>query len=184
MGRTPDDPASPRVLLIGMMGSGKTTVGLELSAQTGWPYLDNDDLLRKRTGREPAEIRDREGEDVLHLAESDALDDALALEPPTIVGVAAAVVLDPAAREALREGGHVVWLRARPETLLQRIGSGAGRRTDATDPGWLRKRARERETLYASVASQIVDVDDRTPAETAAEILHRLGRDRPNPASG
>jgi shikimate kinase len=159
-----------------MMGSGKTTVGVELSTETGWPYVDNDDLLRRQTGREPAEIRATEGEDVLHLAESDALDEALGMEPPIIIGVAAAAVLDPAAREALREGGHVVWLRARPETLIERIGSGAGRRDDATDHDWIRKRARERETLYASVASQIVDVDGRTPAEIAGKVLEGLER--------
>ncbi len=128
MVRTPDEPAGKRVLLIGMMGSGKTTVGRELSARTSWPYVDNDDLLREQTGREPAEIRATEGEDVLHLAESDALDAALGLKPPTIVGVAAAAVVDPAAREALRDGGHVVWLRARPETLFERISSGPARR--------------------------------------------------------
>ncbi len=89
-------------------------------------------------------------------------------------GVAAAAVLDPAAREALRDGGHVVWLRASPEMLLERIGSGGGRRGDATDPDWVRKRARERQTLYASVASQIVDTDNRTPGEVADEILQRL----------
>lgn len=174
MGVTQDGPAKPRVLLIGMMGAGKTTVGRELSARTGWPYVDNDELLRRQTGRDPAEIRATEGEDVLHLAESDALDEALGMEPPVIIGVAAATVLDPAAREALRDGGHVVWLRASPETLLERIGSGAGRREDATDPEWVRKRARERQTLYASVASQIVDTDGRTPGEVSEEILRRL----------
>ena len=158
------------------MGSGKTTVGRELSTQMGWPYVDNDDVLREQTGREPAEIRATEGEDVLHLAESDALDAALGMKPPAIIGVAAAAVLDPAAREALREGGHVVWLRARPETLFDRISKGptGGRREDAADLDWLRKRAREREMLYASVASQIVDVDDRSPREVAGEIRERL----------
>ena len=53
------------------------------SAETGWPYVDNDDLLRRQTGREPAEILATEGEDVLHLAESDALDEALGMAPPT-----------------------------------------------------------------------------------------------------
>ena len=174
VGVTSDGPAKPRVLLIGMMGAGKTTVGRELSARTGWPYVDNDDILRRQTGRDPAEIRATEGEDVLHLAESDAFDEALGLEPPTIIGVAAATVLDPAAREALRDGGHVVWLRAKPETLLERIGSGTGRREDATDPEWLTKTARDRQTLYASVASQIVDTDDKTPAEVAEEIRNGL----------
>jgi shikimate kinase len=175
MGELPSDIRSrPRIFLIGMMGSGKTTVARELAAQTRWRYVDNDDLVRQLTGREPAEIRATDGEDVLHLAETDALDAALALEPPVIVGVAAAIVLDPAAREALREGGHVVWLRARPETLLHRVGTGGGRRAEATDPEWTRRRAHERAPLYASVANQIIDVDDLTPAEVAEKILAGL----------
>jgi shikimate kinase len=168
------DRRAARIFLVGMMGSGKTTVGRELERRTGWPYLDNDQLVRSHTGREPAEIRATDGEDVLHLAESDALDSSFSMEPPVIVGVAAGIVDEPASREALREGGHVVWLRARPETLSARIGSGQGRRSDATDPEWIRRRDRERAPLYAAIAEQIVDVDDRSPAEAAELILQRL----------
>jgi shikimate kinase len=165
---------APRIFLVGMMGSGKTTIGRELAAVTGWRYVDNDELVRLQTGREPAEIEASDGEDVLHLAESDALDAAFGLEPPVVIGVAAAVVLDPAAREALREGGHVVWLRARPETLTERVGSGEGRRAAATDPDWMRRRARERALLYADVATRIVEVDDATPAQVVRNILDGL----------
>src|SRR5687768_12198114 len=64
---TASSQASPRrVFLLGLMGSGKTTVGRELAARTGWPYLDNDDLVRRSTGREPAEIEATDGEDGLH----------------------------------------------------------------------------------------------------------------------
>jgi shikimate kinase len=168
------DREDRRIFLLGMMGSGKTTVGHELAAQTGWRYVDNDELVRSQTGREPAEIRATEGEDVLHLAEEHALDAALGLAPPVIVGVAAAIVEDPAVREALREGGDVVWLRAKPETLLKRIGSGAGRRAEATDPDWIRKRTAEREPLYAAVAGLIIDVDVLEPAAIAAQILEGL----------
>jgi shikimate kinase len=163
-----------RIFLVGMMGSGKTTIGTELAASTGNRFVDNDELVRSITGREPAEIRATDGEDVLHLAEAGALDAAFSLAPPVIVGVAAAVVLDPAAREALREGGHVVWLRARPETLSARIGAGVGRRAEAADPEWIRRRARERDPLYASVAAQIVEVDGTTPADVAGTILEGL----------
>ena len=165
---------SERVFLVGMVGSGKTTVGRTLAERTGWPYLDNDELVRRLTGREPAEIDATDGEDVLHLAEIRALDAALEMEPPLIAGVAGAVVDDDAAREALRDGGHVVWLRARPETLLARIGSGTGRRDDATDPDWIRARIREREPRYAAVAAQIIDVDDVEPAAIAELILGAL----------
>jgi shikimate kinase len=167
---------SERIFLIGMVAAGKTTIGHALSERTGWPYLDNDDLVQRLTGRDAAEIDATDGEDVLHLAEIEALDTALGMEPPVIVGVAGAVVDDPAAREALRDGGHVVWLKARPETLLARIGGGAGRRDDATDPAWIKATLREREPRYAAVASQIVDVDDASPDEIAKTIIEGFAR--------
>ena len=168
------EPGSERVFLIGMVGSGKTTVGRTLSERTGWPYLDNDDLVLRLTGRAPAEIYATDGEDVLHVAEARALDAALEMEPPVVVGVAGFIVDDAAAREALRDGGHVVWLRARPETLLARMGPGDGRRVDAHDPEWVRTRLREREPLYAAAASQIIDVDDQPPEAIAGLILGAL----------
>src|SRR5262245_47673074 len=106
------EPGSERVFLVGMAGSGKTTVGSALSERTGWPYLDNDELVRQVTGRDSADIFAADGEDVLHVAEAHALDAALGMDPPIVVGVAGFLVDDPAAREALRDGGHVVWLRA------------------------------------------------------------------------
>jgi shikimate kinase len=169
------EPGSERVFLVGMVGSGKTTVGQTLSERTGWPYLDNDDLVHRLTGREPAEIYATDGEDVLHVAEARALDAALEMDPPIIVGVAGFIVDDPAAREALRDGGHVVWLRARPDTLLARMAPDDGRRSDAHDPEWVRARLREREPLYAAAATQIIDVDEATPDEIASRILGGLG---------
>jgi shikimate kinase len=165
---------SERVFLVGMVGSGKTTVGRALGELAGWPYVDNDDLVRRLTRREPAEIHATDGEDVLHLAEIEALDAALGMDPPVVVGVAGAVVDDPAAREALRDGGHVVWLRARAETLLARVGAGDGRRADAHDPAWIRARLREREPRYAAAAAQIIDVDELDPTAIADRILERL----------
>jgi shikimate kinase len=167
---------SERVFLVGMVGAGKTTVGRALSERTGWPYLDNDDLVHSMTGRESADIFETDGEDVLHLAEIQALDAAFGMDPPLIVGVAGAVVTDPAAREALREGGHVVWLRARADTLIARVRAGEGRRADASDPDWIRARLREREPLYAAVAHEIVDVDDAPPDAIAERIIEELAK--------
>jgi shikimate kinase len=162
------------IVLVGMMGAGKSTVGRALSARTGWRYVDNDELVRRISGRGATEIRAADGEDALHAIEEQAFEASLALEPPVVIGAAAAVVLDPADRARLRSGPYVVWLRARPETLLAHIGSGAGRRTEATDPAWIAARATERAPLYAQVASQVVDVDDRSPDEIAESILAGL----------
>ena len=162
------------VILVGMMGSGKSTVGRALSHRTGWRYVDNDDLVRSFSGRGATEIRAADGEDALHDVEEQAFEASLALEPPVIIGAAAGVVLDPVARVRLRSGPHVVWLRARPETLLAHVGDGTGRRAEATDPAWITARAAERAPLYAEVASQVVDVDDRSPDEVADLILAGL----------
>ncbi len=164
-----------RILLVGMMGSGKTTIAGELATRTGWPIADNDDLVRELTGREPADIAAADGEDALHTVEVDALARGLALPTPRIVGVAGAIVGRPAVGRWLTGAGHVVWLRARPETLEGRIGAGIGRRPEAHDTAWLAARSTEREPLYRAVADQVIDVDDLDPAAIAAAILAASG---------
>jgi shikimate kinase len=163
-----------RILLIGMMGSGKTTVARELSGRTGWPAVDNDELVRNLTGREAAAIAAEDGEDALHDVEARALAEALERTPPLVVGVAGAMADREDLRELLRRGGRVVWLRARADTLRSRIGTGSDRRPEAIDLAWLSARAKERDPLYREVADQIVDVDDLTPSEIATAILDSL----------
>jgi shikimate kinase len=165
-----------RILLVGMMGSGKTTVGRELARKTGWPFLDNDALVRELTGREPAAIDAEDGEEALHAAEIAALRAALALPGSVVIAVAGAIVDDHAASAELRAGAnHIVWLRARPQALRGRIGAGTGRRADARDLGWLMARALEREPRYLAVADQVIDVEDHRPRAIAGAILAAIG---------
>jgi len=168
---TTTGPAQHSIVLLGMMGAGKTTVGRLIAARLGCPYLDNDDAVRQMTGREPAEIRATDGEDALHQLESDALAWALAGTPPVVVGAAGFVADDPRAPAMLAGEVHVVWLRARPATLRARIGSGQGRRAEATDLDWLRQRAAEREPAYRALADTVIDVDDLTPDAVAGAIM-------------
>ncbi|MEA2518336.1 MAG: shikimate kinase [Chloroflexota bacterium] len=170
------DDAEQRILLIGMMGSGKTTVGREVAARTGWPFFDNDALVRQLTGREPAAIDAEDGEETLHDAEAAAFQAALARPGPAVIAVAGFVVDAPAERSGLAAAGHVVWLRADAETLRARIGSGVGRRADARNLDWIRDRVNEREARYRAVADQVIDVDAITPADVAARIVAALGR--------
>src|SRR4051794_36080240 len=165
------DAPPGRILVLGMMGAGKTTVGRELARRLGWPFLDNDALVRELTGRDAAEIDASDGEDALHDAEADAFHAALDRPGPAVVAVAGAIVDRPVERDRLRDAGHVVWLRARPATLRARIASGLGRRAEATDLGWLAARAAARAGSWTEVADQIVDVDGRSIDETVAVIL-------------
>jgi shikimate kinase len=159
-----------RIVLIGMMGSGKTTVGRLVAERIGWPYVDNDDVVRTLAGRDPAEIATEAGEDALHRFEAHALLDALRNRSEVVVGAAAWVVLDEACRDALAVEPMVIYLRARPDTLRERIGSGRGRRSDATDLTWLEDRFHERDELYQALARRTMDVDE-DPPETIADAI-------------
>ena len=163
------------VVLVGLMGSGKTTVGRELAKRLRWPFLDNDALVRALTGREPAAIDAEDGEDVLHDAEVEAFRAAVERPGRAVIAVAGTIVDRASERERLAGAGHVVWLRGRPETLRARIGSGAGRRADALDLDWIRARVAEREPAYRSVADQVVDIEDHRPRAIAAEIVAAIG---------
>lgn len=168
-------PSPPVILLVGMMGAGKSAVGAAISNSTGWAYLDNDELVEQVTGRMPQEILAAEGEEALRAAESDALHRALSLHPPAVAGVAGGTVLDAADRDLLRSAPGVVWLRARSETLIRRVGSGEGRAWLQPDPSSaVRRLAARREPYYAAVADAVVDVDDLSPAEAAAAVLSAI----------
>jgi shikimate kinase len=164
-----------RILVVGMMGAGKTTVGRALAERLDWPFLDNDGLVRGLTGREPAEIDATDGEDVLHDAEVEALRAAVARPGPAVIAVAGAVIDRPEERQRLRGAGHVVWLRAEATILRERIGSGAGRRDDATNLAWLTARAVEREPAYRAVADQVIDVGVVPVEETVDRIVQAVG---------
>ena len=164
-----------RIFVIGLMGSGKSTIGRRLSTRTGWPYFDNDALVEQVAGRNAPQIEAEDGVDALHDAELAAFEHALTIPPPVILGVAGFVVVEPELRKRMAEAGTVVWLRARPETLRLRVGSGRGRRDDATDIEWIRSVAAERTPAFEESADIVIDVDRLRPRQVVEEIVRRLG---------
>jgi shikimate kinase len=164
-----------RVLLVGMMGSGKSTIGRLLAHATGWPYADNDELVVRAHGATPRRLLAEAGEAAMRRAESEALADGLQLPPPAIVGVAAGVILDDADRRALRDGGIVVWLRAGADELAERA-AGADHRPwlDADPVAWMAAALAAREPLYASVADHVVETGATAPETSVTGILDWL----------
>jgi shikimate kinase len=176
--RTADDPIRV-VLLVGMMGAGKSSVGSAAARILGWPYLDNDEQVRELAGIAPPDVASRLGIQTLHRYEREAFDVVLAHPGPIVAGAAGSVVDDVAWRERHRHDVLVVWLRARPETLLARVGAGGGRRADAQSAAWTKNTLARREPALAALADLVIDVDERSVDECAAALVAMIeGRRR------
>jgi shikimate kinase len=178
LGQTPSaarPAAPPRLLLVGMMGAGKTTTGRLLAQRLGWDYLDSDAQVQAETGRSVPELLASDGEAAFRQAEARALRGALSGSAPVVVSVAGGAVLDPDNRAAIRAAGTVVWLRARPETLARRVGDGAGRPLLGEDPpSAIVSLEAVRRPFYAELAAHAVDVDELAPEEVADRVLALL----------
>jgi shikimate kinase len=163
------------ILLVGMMGAGKTTVGELLAADLDCPYRDSDADVAAATGLTVPEIFETQGEAAFRAAEADVLARACAEPGPTVISVAGGAVLSPANRDLLRTSGTVVWLRARPETLAARVGRGVGRPLLDDDPAAvLAALDQQRAALYAEVADLTIDVDELSPAEVTTAIRQKV----------
>lgn len=169
------DPSS--VVLVGMMASGKTTTGEAVARRLGWDFLDSDRQVEQQVGRTVEELWKAYGEAAFRELEAEALAQALAqtLERPAVIAAAGGVVLDPRNRAVLKAHPPVVWLRANPQTLAVRAGTGAGRPLLAGDPAAaLVRLAEERRPFYEEVATVAVDVDKLRPDQVVDAILDHL----------
>jgi shikimate kinase len=168
-------PSPTRVVLLGLMGSGKTTVGRLLARRTGWPYLDNDAMLAEATGQSAHELASISG-DHLHDAERDVLEDVLMHAPPVIAGAAAAVVGDPLVGAMLHHQAFSVYLHVPPDVLVKRIGDDAHRPWLQPDPrAVLSTMYDARDPLYRESAAFVAD-GTKAPAEVVDQIYAELPR--------
>jgi shikimate kinase len=165
----------PRVLLIGMMGAGKSTVGSTLARRLGWRYLDSDEEIVGRRGLTVPEIWRAEGEPAFRAEEAAVLRAAASSAEPVVVAVAGGALLEVANRTVVAEAGLVVWLRAEVATLADRVGAGEGRPLlDGDAPAALARLYQQRRPIYQAVAELTVDVDSRSPDAVVDVIVEAL----------
>ncbi len=167
------DCASQHIVLVGMMGAGKSSVGRALGERLGRPLLDSDSMIEARTGRTVREIWLDVGEPAYRELETEVMAEALAAEQPAVIAAAGGVVLSERNREMLTTSdAHVVWLLADVDVLLARVRNGMHRPLLDDDPeGTLRKMFDDRAPLYREVADAIVSVDQRSVSDVAQAVL-------------
>jgi shikimate kinase len=167
---------TPRVVLIGLPGAGKSTSGRRLAKILCVPFTDSDELVEAAAGRTVREIFDTDGEAAFRAAEHAAVVDCLRSGFDGVLSLGGGALNDPSTRAALASSGVcVAVLHAPLDTLLARVGDGRTRPLLAADPpARLAALERERRPIYDSVATLEVDTDHRTPGQVAAHIAARL----------
>lgn len=146
------------IVLIGMMGVGKSTVGRRLAKHLDRPFLDSDDEVVRRTGREVAEIFTVDGEEAFRDIEASVMLDLLASQSPSVIAAAGGSILRSETRQTMKRAATVIWMRAPVDVLVGRTSRGTHRPALANDPvGTLSKMESDRQSIYAEVADAVVD---------------------------
>ena len=174
----------PSIVLIGMMGAGKSSVGRCLERRTGLTLLDTDEIVSSKFGMSIPEIFAKHGETKFREAEAKAVR-AMAIPKKTIIVTGGGIVLQQENVELLRRMGVIVWLDGNEDTLFAR----ASRRRNR--PLLQTKNPRRtfsqifdaRRSLYADIADVRVDTSVLTDEEVSVAILSKLGKLNPESRS-
>jgi shikimate kinase len=170
-------PVGPRVVLIGPMGAGKTTVAGLLGESWGLHVRDTDNDIEALAGKSVSDIFVEDGEEAFRALEADAVARALD-EHDGVLALGGGAVLDPTTRQRLA-GHRVVFLQVGLSEAVKRVGLGIGRPLLL---GNVRARIKalldERAPIYAEVASDTIDTDERSPEDVAREIVRLIEEDR------
>lgn len=165
------------IVLIGLMGSGKSAVGRLLAERLGRPFIDTDQWIEEQAGRTIADLFETQGEAAFREREAQVIA-AVAARDGQVIATGGGAVLRLENREALRRTGLVIWLDAPPEALYHRARTqGLERRPLLAGPnplGRLRALAESRAGAYQAAAHLRVKTDSKLPAAIVEEIVALL----------
>jgi shikimate kinase len=154
------DPSKPHVILVGLPGSGKTTVGQAVAEQTGRTFLDLDQEIERREGRSIGQIFGEKGEPYFRKKERE-LTEELTLFGNMIIAPGGGWVSDPEVVGMVRPPARLIYLRVRPDTALKRLGPMRMMRPLLTRPDPLAELTRifdARRAAYES-ADEMIDTE-------------------------
>ncbi|MCP4189885.1 MAG: shikimate kinase [Planctomycetaceae bacterium] len=167
------------ISLTGYRGTGKTTVGQLLAERLGWRCVDTDAEIESLMGRPIRQIFDDDGEQRFRDVESQIVVQ-MARQHKLILALGGGTIVRPENRQALQVAGPVVWLRATPETIYQRITDDQvsdSQRPNLTPSGGfaeIKQVLEERTPIYQASSDCIIDTDGLAPGDIADAILKSL----------
>jgi shikimate kinase len=168
--------ALPRtVVLVGLMGAGKSAIGRRLANKLGLPFVDADTEIEAAAGCTIEEIFARDGEAVFRTGERKIIARLLTERPAHILATGGGAFMDPQTRAVIRERGTSVWLRAELDVLLERT----ARRTHrpllkSGDPREILGRLMEQRYPIYAEADVTVESDEHPPEYTVARVIEAL----------
>ena len=163
------------IFLVGMMGAGKTTVGRALAHRMKREFVDTDRLLVERTGVPVATVFEIEGEEGFRRRESTVLHEVCE-QDGRVVATGGGIILSEENRAVMREAGTVIYLRARIESLWERVRHDSSRPLLATaEPrARLAQLLEEREPMYRDAAHIVVDSGPQSASTLVGRVLSAL----------
>jgi len=164
-----------RIALVGYRGSGKSTIGKILAEKTGWELVCLDELIEKRAGKSIPEIVEQEGWERFRQLEREILKEVIKKDP-AIFDLGGGVVEREENRKLIKENCFVVWLKASPEVLAERI-KHSQNRPSLTGKDFLEEISEvlaRREPLYQELAHLELNTEQKPPQELAEKILENL----------
>ena len=167
------------LILCGMMGAGKTTIGIKIAEMTGRRWYDTDGLITDKYGK-ISDIFEYYGEAHFRRLETNIVKE-LSKQDDLVISTGGGLVLKKENNALMQEKGKIIFLRASIDTLSKRL------RVDGTRPllqtstesirDRLAKLMKERTPVYEHVADYVVDVDGKTPEAIASEIINLVQKD-------
>jgi len=170
--------AGRHVVLVGLMGVGKSTVGPMLANAMGRRFVDLDAEVEEASGCSVRQLVSDAGEPEFRRREAEALDRVLGEDVPVVLATGGGAVLEASSRQLLRDVPVVVWLRASVDTLVDRVGGHGAATRPLLDDGPAEVLARlsgERDGLYREVADLEVDTTMDDADGVTASVLVGLG---------
>ena len=167
-----------KIVLTGFMGTGKTSVGRELSRGLGYSFFDTDDLIEEREGMPISLIFKKKGEDYFRKIERDVVKEVSGRDN-IVIATGGGVIKNKENIESLGKRGIIIWLKAAPEIILKRVMLEGGKRPllDVEEPlNEIKRLLSEREKLYMH-ADITIETNFITPGETAEEVMEKLAFD-------